>query len=123
MNKNNEVYLVGFYSQTFIFTKLNYNTYDKELLVIFEAFRILYYYLKDLAFSINIVTTHKNLKYFFTTKILVYISTIVLSHIVTIINFNTFYKDIYIVFSDNPIYYICYDLRPCIRTKDNFCIE
>ena len=50
--------------------KLNYNTYNKELLVIFETFKIWQYYLENLAYSINIVTNHKNLKYFSTTKIL-----------------------------------------------------
>ena len=49
---------------------LNYNTYDKRLLVIFETFKIWQYYLENLAYSINIVTNYKNLKYFSTTKIL-----------------------------------------------------
>jgi len=40
VNKENEVYLVIFYSYTFTAVELNYNTYDKELLAIFEAFKI-----------------------------------------------------------------------------------
>ena len=50
--------------------ELNYNTYDKESLTIFEAFKIWWHYLKDLAYSINVVIDHKNLEYFFTTKML-----------------------------------------------------
>ena len=40
VNKKNEVYPVAFHSHTFTVVKLNYDTYDKELLVIFEAFKI-----------------------------------------------------------------------------------
>ena len=40
VNKENEVHLVAFYSHTFTAVKLNYNMHDKELLAIFEAFKI-----------------------------------------------------------------------------------
>jgi len=50
---------------------LNYNIHDKELLTIFEAFNIWQYYLEGPAYPINVVTDHKNLEYFFTTKILI----------------------------------------------------
>ena len=40
VNKDNEVHLVAFYSHTFTVAELNYDTYDKELLAIFEAFKI-----------------------------------------------------------------------------------
>jgi len=40
VNKENEVHLVIFYSHTFTMVELNYNTYNKELLAIFEAFKI-----------------------------------------------------------------------------------
>jgi len=39
-NKENEVHPVAFHSHTFTVAELNYNTYDKELLAIFEAFKI-----------------------------------------------------------------------------------
>ena len=68
MNKNNKVYLAVFYSQTFIFTKLNYDI-DNEHLAIFEDFKIWCYYLKGLVFLINIVIDYKN---FSTTKILIH---------------------------------------------------
>jgi len=51
--------------------ELNYNTHDKELLVIFEAFKIWQHYLKDSAYPIDIVMDYKNLEYFSTTKVLI----------------------------------------------------
>jgi len=40
MNKENKVHLAAFHSCTFTTAELNYNTYNKELLAIFEAFKI-----------------------------------------------------------------------------------
>jgi len=70
MTKDNEIHPIAFYSQTFSALKLNYNVYDKELLAIFEAFKIWRHYLEGSASPIDIVTDHKNLEYFSTTKIL-----------------------------------------------------
>jgi len=70
VNKDNEVHLVAFHSCTFIVAELNYNTHNKKLLTIFKAFKIWQYYLKSLAYPIKIVTNHKNLEYFSTTKVL-----------------------------------------------------
>jgi len=70
INKDNEVHLVAFHSRTFTIVKLNYDTHDKELLAIFEAFKIWQYYLEGPAYPINIVMDHRNLEYFSTTKVL-----------------------------------------------------
>jgi len=70
VNKDNEVHLVAFHSCTFTTAELNYNTHDKELLVIFEAFKIWRHYLEGPAYPIDVVTDHKNLEYFSTTKVL-----------------------------------------------------
>ena len=70
VNKDNEVHPVAFYSCTLTVAELSYNTYDKELLAIFEAFKIWQYYLKGLAYPINVIIDHKNLEYFSTTKVL-----------------------------------------------------
>jgi len=70
VNEENQVYLVALYSHTFTMVKLNYNTHNKKLLAIFEAFKIWWHYLKDPAYSINIIINHKNLEYFSTTKVL-----------------------------------------------------
>ena len=40
VNKENEVHPVAFYFRTFTMVELNYNMHDKELLAIFEAFKI-----------------------------------------------------------------------------------
>jgi len=40
VNEDNEVHPVAFHSHTFTVAELNYNTHDKELLIIFEAFKI-----------------------------------------------------------------------------------
>jgi len=70
VNEVNEVHPVAFYSHTFTVVVLNYDTHDKELLAIFEAFKIWRHYLEGPAYPINVVTDHKNLEYCSTTKIL-----------------------------------------------------
>ena len=72
MTKDNEIYPVAFHSQTFSAPELNYDIYDKELLAIFEAFKIWWYYLEGSASPIDVVMDHKDLEYFSTTKILMH---------------------------------------------------
>jgi len=67
---DSELYPVAFLSRTFTPTELNYDVHDKELLAIFEAFKKWRHYLEGSTFPVNIVTDHKNLEYFSTTKIL-----------------------------------------------------
>ena len=45
--EENEVYSVAFHSYTFTMVELNYDTHDKKFLVIFEAFKIWWYYLES----------------------------------------------------------------------------
>ena len=71
VNEDNEVHLVAFYSRTFTMAELNYDTHNKELLAIFEAFKIWRHYLEGPAYPIDVVTDHKNLEYFSTTKVLI----------------------------------------------------
>ena len=70
VNEENEVHPVAFHSRTFTVAELNYNTHDKELLAIFEVFKIWRHYLEGPAYPVNIVMDHKNLEYFSTTKVL-----------------------------------------------------
>ena len=49
--------------------ELNYDVHDKELLAIFDAFKIWQHYLEGSTFPIDVVTDHKNLEYFSNTKI------------------------------------------------------
>ena len=67
-----EVYPVTFHFYIFKATELNYNIYDKEILVVFEAFYTWYHYLEELELLIDFIMNHKNLEYFSTTKILSY---------------------------------------------------
>ena len=70
VNEDNEVHSVAFHSHTFTAAELNYDTHNKELLTIFEAFKIWRHYLEGPVYPIDVVTDHKNLEYFSTTKIL-----------------------------------------------------
>ena len=67
---DNEVHPIAFHSRTFMPPELNYDVHDKELLTIFEAFKIWRHYLKGSLTPIDMVTDHKNLEYFSTTKLL-----------------------------------------------------
>ena len=67
---NDELHPIAFLSRTFTSTELNYDVHDKELLAIFEAFKKWRHYLEGSALPVDVVTDHKNLVYFSTTKIL-----------------------------------------------------
>ena len=67
---NEEIQLVAYYSWTLSAPELNYDTHNKELLAIHESFWLWCHYLEGSAEPVNIVTDHKNLKYFSTTKLL-----------------------------------------------------
>jgi RNase H-like domain found in reverse transcriptase len=64
---NREIYPVTLLSWTFSDTELNYDTHDKELMAIYEAFKAWQHYLEGTEVLINVVTDHKNLDYFCTT--------------------------------------------------------
>ena len=70
MTKENEINPLAFHSRTFSALELNYDIYDKELLTIFETFKIWRHYLERSTSLIDVITDHKNLEYFSTTKIL-----------------------------------------------------
>ena len=62
---------VAFFSQTLSAPELNYDTHDKELLTIFEAFKSWHHYLEGSPTPIDIIINHKNLEYFSTFKVLI----------------------------------------------------
>ena len=70
VNSDNEVHLVTFHSRTFTIAELNYDIHNKELLAIFEAFKIWRHYLEGLAYPIDVIMDYKNLEYFSTIKML-----------------------------------------------------
>jgi hypothetical protein len=67
---DSEIHPVAFYSRTLTPPELNYDTHDKELLAIHEAFWTWQHYLEGLSEPVDVVTDHKNLEYFTTTKLL-----------------------------------------------------
>ena len=67
---NGKIHPVAFHSRTLSTSELNYDTHDKELLAIFEAFQKWQHYLEGSGSPIDVVTDHKNLEYFSTTKLL-----------------------------------------------------
>ena len=67
---DNQLRPVAYYSRTLTTPELNYDTHDKELLAIFEAFKHWRHYLEGSATPVDVVTDHKNLEYFSTSKVL-----------------------------------------------------
>ena len=67
---NSEIHPIAFHSHSFNLAEVNYDTHDKELLAIFEAFKHWHQYLEGSRTLIDVITNHKNLEYFTTTKIL-----------------------------------------------------
>ena len=65
-----EMHPIAFHSRTFVGAELNYDTHDKELLAIFDAFHQWRHYPEGSEIPIQVITDHKNLEYFTTTKIL-----------------------------------------------------
>src|SRR6202045_4663869 len=59
-----EVHPIAFHSRTLGISELNYDTHDKELLTIFEAFTAWRHYLEGSETPVDVVTDHKNLEYF-----------------------------------------------------------
>jgi RNase H-like domain found in reverse transcriptase len=70
VESNREIHPVTYLSWTFLDTELNYDTHDKELMAIYEAFKAWRHYLEGTKVLIDVVTDHKNLEYFCTTRIL-----------------------------------------------------
>ena len=62
------IHPIAFYSCSMQPAELNYEIYNKELLAIFEAFRQWRNYLEGSAHVILMLSDHKNLEYFATTK-------------------------------------------------------
>ena len=65
-----EIHPFTFHLRSFNPTELNYDTHDKELLAIFEAFKHWHQYLEGSTIPIDVVMDHKNLEYFATTSCL-----------------------------------------------------
>jgi RNase H-like domain found in reverse transcriptase len=62
VESNGEIHPVTYLSRTFSDTELNYDTHDKELMAIYEAFKAWRHYLKGTEVPIDVVMDHKNLE-------------------------------------------------------------
>ena len=65
-----DIHPVAFRSRSLGAAELNYDVHDKELLAIFDAFTTWRHYLEGAPLPVDVVTDHKNLEYFSTTKVL-----------------------------------------------------
>src|SRR6266850_4013209 len=65
---NGDIHPITFYSRSMQLAELNYKIYDKDLLAIFEAFRQWCNYLEGSVHVVLVLSDHKNLEYFATTK-------------------------------------------------------
>jgi len=70
MHPDREIHPITFHSHTLNPSELNYDVHNKELLAVHEAFQIWYHYLEGCSILVDVVTDHKNLEYFSTTKFL-----------------------------------------------------
>ena len=66
----NEIHPVAFHSCTLSSSELNYDIHDKELLAIFSSFKTWRHYLEGSSLRVDVITDHRNLEYFSTTKLL-----------------------------------------------------
>src|SRR5258705_404174 len=66
--QDNKIQPIAFFSCFLQGVEKNYNTHDKELLAMFEAFKNWRHFLEGSGEVIDTVTDHKNLEYFTTSK-------------------------------------------------------
>src|SRR6266436_2172547 len=66
--QDNEIRPIAFFSCSLQGAEKNYDTHDKELLAMFEAFKNWCHFLEGSGKVIDTVTDHKNLEYFMTLK-------------------------------------------------------
>jgi RNase H-like domain found in reverse transcriptase len=65
---NGDIHPIAFYSRGMAPTEMNYGIYNEELLAIFCAFKQWRNYLEGVSHVILVLSDHKNLEYFATTK-------------------------------------------------------
>ena len=70
LEQNEKIHSVTFYLRKMSLAELNYDIHDKELLAVVAVFQEWRVYLKRFKYQVKILTDHKNLTYFITTKIL-----------------------------------------------------
>ncbi len=71
-DENEILYSVAYFSKKHNSVECNYEIYDKELMIIVCAFKKWWSELEDFIYSVEMITNHKNLKYFMSIKQLSY---------------------------------------------------
>jgi len=61
---------IAFWSRKYITAEINYDIHDKELLVIVDCMKYWRHYLEEFKKPVQVLTNHKNLETFMTTKVL-----------------------------------------------------
>ena len=69
-NGDGKLQPVAFYSRKFTPAELNYDIHNKELMAIVDAFGTWRVYLEGAKYKVKVITDHKNLLAFTTTKVL-----------------------------------------------------
>ena len=69
-DQNNKLHPVAYYSRTMSPAEMNYDIHDKELLAIVVAFEQWKVYLEGPQYPVQVLTDHKNLTFFTSTKVL-----------------------------------------------------
>jgi len=67
-DENEILHSVTYFSKKHNSVKCNYEIYDKELMIIVCAFKKWWSKLEDFIYSVEMITNHKNLKYFMSIK-------------------------------------------------------
>ena len=67
-NEDEVLHSIVYFSKKHNLIKCNYKIYDKEFMIIIYAFKEWHSELKDFIFSVEVITDHKNLKYFIFIK-------------------------------------------------------
>jgi len=70
IHTDGDIHPIAFHSQTLQAAELNYNVHNKELLAIVEAFKKWRHYLEGTVNPVEVITDHKNLTYFCSSKTL-----------------------------------------------------
>ncbi|CEP15198.1 hypothetical protein, partial, partial [Parasitella parasitica] len=68
LGKDGIAHPIAFHSRKLLPAEMNYQIYDKELLAIVDAFKHWRHYLEFSAEPTTVITDHKNLEYFTTTR-------------------------------------------------------
>jgi hypothetical protein len=67
-DNNNVLHPIAYYSRKLKPAEINYEIYDKEMLAIVDSFAHWRHYLEDTTHQTLVLTDHRNLEYFLTTK-------------------------------------------------------